>query len=61
MRPDDPDAVIAALMNRPVVQQERVDLVREYSARFISVRASGSPGRLALVITSGRAASRMIK
>ena len=36
-RPDDPDAVIAALMNRPVVQQERVDLIREYGTRFFAV------------------------
>jgi hypothetical protein len=36
-RPDDPNAVIATQMDRPVVQQERVDLIRENGARFITV------------------------
>src|SRR5579863_6057464 len=36
-RSGDPHAVVAALMNRPVVQQQGVDAIGEYGARLIAV------------------------
>ena len=52
-----PDTIVAALMNRPIVQQQRVHLPANAARASSPVHASGSPGKLALVMIKGRPTS----